>query len=101
MECLSKIKPGDTIYTVLRHVSRSGMMRHISLKAIVDGQIIDITWAAAVAMGDTFTRDNHTALKVTGCGMDLGFNVVYNLSHVLFGKKVDGDAGYALNQSWL
>lgn len=25
------LKPGDTVYTILRHVSRSGMTRHISL----------------------------------------------------------------------
>jgi hypothetical protein len=27
---LKILKPGDTVNTILRHVSRSGMMRHIS-----------------------------------------------------------------------
>jgi hypothetical protein len=35
-----------TVYTVLRHVSQSGMSRDISLKTMEDGQLIDITYTA-------------------------------------------------------
>ena len=41
------IKPGDTIYTIVRHVSRSGMYRSISLFAMVGGELRDISLKAA------------------------------------------------------
>jgi hypothetical protein len=77
------IKPGDTVYTVLRHVSRSGMQRSISLLVMHEGSIMDISGTAAGAMGDRFDRDQG-GVKVGGCGMDMGFALVYELSYVLY-----------------
>ena len=108
------IKPGDTVYTILRHVSRSGMQRVISLVVMRDGQPWDISGWAARALGDR-TDKNGEGIVVGGCGMDMGFHIVYNLSYVLFpdGFKVEGmgrngdmsgwdkDGGYALKQRWL
>lgn len=76
------LKPGDTVFTILRHVSRSGMMRHISLVANVEGETMDITYWAAKAMGDKLADDG--GIKVGGCGMDMGFSLVYSLGRTLY-----------------
>lgn len=77
------IKPGDTIYTVLRHVSRSGMQREIDLRKVgEDGEIMWLSGMAARAMGDRLGKRD--GIVVGGCGMDMGFHLVYNLSRVLF-----------------
>jgi hypothetical protein len=117
------VKPGDTIYTVLRHVSSSGMSRNIDLYqlTIEEGKIRKywLTGLAARALGMRLAKNDH-GIVVSGCGMDMGFHVVYSLSHVLFPKgfvpdragwtigrngepadKIDPDGGYALSHEWL
>ena len=104
------LKPGDTINCILRHVSRSGMSRSISL---LRGDQ-DITYYAGLVTGNRIDQKNG-GIKISGCGMDMGFALVYNLSYCLFpeGFKVEGtgrngdksgwdkDGGYALKQRWL
>jgi hypothetical protein len=111
---LEMVKPGDTIYTVLRHVSRSGMQRSISLFTNGEEGPFDITYFAARVLGGRVDQKNG-GIKVGGCGMDMGFHIVYNLSYCLFpeGFKVEGigrngdtsgwdtDGGYALKHRWL
>jgi len=119
------LKPGDTVHTILRHVSRSGMARSISAIVMEKGEPLDISWLLARAGLGTFDRKND-GVKVGGCGMDMGFHLVYNLSWTLWpnghrcaGKrcqsndhsnpphpKRDGrmkhrDGGYALSHRWL
>lgn len=78
------LKPGDTVHTVLRHESRSGMLRVVDLKHVGDdGSIEHIGCSAALAMGDTWDSQRE-GIKVTGCGMDMGFALVYNLGAVLW-----------------
>lgn len=90
IETLRKLlSPGDKVYTILRHVSRSGMQRRISLIfAHAQGEIEDITWEAARALGDPVKQGSRYVqdggMVVNGCGMDMGFHVVYQLSGVLF-----------------
>lgn len=76
------LKPGDTVYTILRHVSRSGMSRSISVVMMGENGPNDVSWAVARAGLGTFDRKND-GVKVSGCGMDMGFHLVYNLSWVL------------------
>lgn len=76
------LKPGDTIYTVLRHVSKSGMSRDIDLyKMTADGPEY-LSGYAAVALGERRAPDQ--GIRVGGCGMDMGFHLVYNLSRTLW-----------------
>lgn len=79
------LSPGDTVHTILRHVSRSGMMRHISLVIVDprDGALFDITWLAAKALQEPVDRSSG-GIKVGGCGMDMGYHLVYHLSYTLF-----------------
>lgn len=79
------IKPGDTVYTILRHVSRSGMSRRIDvilLRRHNEPRII--THAVAAACKYSYPRGRGEGLKADGCGTDMGFEVVYNLGRHLF-----------------
>ena len=94
------VKEGDKVYTILRHVSASGMSRNISLVVAREGEIIDITYYAAHALGDKVSESKgHRVIKVNGAGMDMGFHLVYNLSSVLFTGQ--NRAGYVLKQGWI
>lgn len=108
------LKPGDKVYTLLRSVSASGMTRRISVLAAVmeeqtgaDGKcrrvptIRDLSFMVATALGYS-QHDETGAVVVGGCGMDMGFHVVYSLGSRLWPegtKKPNG--GYALRHEWL
>jgi hypothetical protein len=91
-----------TVYTILRHVSSSGMSRDISLKTLDhDGTLRDITYLACIAMGDKPKDKNGSrVVRVNGCGMDMGFHVVYNLSYSLYRDVGLDRAGYVLHHEW-
>ena len=113
----SILKPGSDVYTTVRSVAKSGMSRAMTLHVVLDGKIHGITYSAAVVLGDPLQKDG--SLRVNGCGMDMGFHIVYCLSRRLFpdgfipaeaGKsgrnrasatELDEDGGYALTQRWL
>lgn len=86
MESLREwIKPGDTIYTQIKSVSRSGMSRVIQLVQIKNNEPRWIGYTVAKAIGHSYDSKRE-GVKIGGCGMDMGFALVYELSHVLFGK---------------
>jgi hypothetical protein len=119
------IQPGETVYTVLRHVARSGMYRVVDLFVMRGNEPRRITWSACKAAGFKYDR-RHEGAAMGGCGTDMGFEAVYNLSRVLFADgfeccgedrcpsndhtngdrnyspdHVHTDPGYALRQRWL
>lgn len=91
---------GSTVYTILRHVSRSGMQRVIGVVALMtDGENpgVDIrhpNYATSKALGLTVDRERD-GVKISGCGMDMGFDIAYNLSQALYGD------GNVLRHQWL
>ena len=105
IERLRKLFAGNEkplIYTVMRHVSSSGMTRDISLFYHSSAGLTNITYSAAIALGWPLSEKNgHRAIRVSGCGMDMGFHLVYTLSRVLYRDTLEGDAGYKLQQAWL
>lgn len=92
------LKRGDTIYTVLRGVSSSGMSRRIDVYVIRDNQPMFLSGWAADVLGWSQDR-KRGGIRVSGCGMDMGFHLVYELSSILFHGQ--DQAGYALQQRWL
>ena len=96
------VSEGSTVYTVLRSVSSSGMSRTLSLKVAKDGKILDLTYYAGIVLDWPIVEVNGSrALRVGGCGMDMGFHTVYTLSRVLFREEGSTtDAGYSLNHNW-
>lgn len=99
-QVLALLGDNRTVYTILRRVSASGMTRAISLKVIKDGELYDVTYAVSQALGEKCAIvDGHNVIKVQGVGMDMGFNLVYNLASVLFAGQER--AGYELKQHWI
>ena len=119
---LSFLKPGDVIYTEILSVSRSRMTRHIKPIFIKDNEPLWIGYNVAVLLDEKL--DNNGGVVVSGCGMDMGFDLVYRLGYCLFPKgfscvgdhcpsndHVNGDedrtphlhrdGGYAIRQRWL
>lgn len=84
------VKPGDTIFTVLRSVSRSGMSREIGVLVPTDDgkDFFHPNYAVATLTGSK-TNKSGDGVKVSGCGMDMGFHLVYSLSYALFPKGFD------------
>lgn len=112
MEWLSKhIKHKTTIYTMLLHVSSSGMTRHIAPLIVVDGKIVNISYWIADALG--YRRNKRgDGLVIGGCGMDMGYSLVYNICSLFpfyYYKQEnkggtpsdDGTNCYGLNHVWL
>lgn len=116
------LKPGDLVYTKVVRVAESGMSKTMDVYIARNNRIIDITGAVAVTTGHTLTKDEH--VRVSGCGMNAGFGLVYDLSSVLWpngfecigdncpsNDHLNGDrnyaphihscGGYALKQSWM
>lgn len=113
------IKPGTTVYTLLKHHSVSSMSTYLDLYIIKKNEPLRITWSAAKVLGYTYDR-KYDGLKIEGYGMDMGFAVVYDLGRVLFPKgfipakaghnrgrngtpaeERDPDGGYALTHKWI
>jgi len=124
------LKPGATVYTILKHRSRSGMMRVIDVVVQRRGGPESISGYAAEALD--WRLDKRGEVRVEGCGMDMGWHLVYVLASTLYpdgftcigegrgarrGKScpasdhVNGDrdytphlhrnGGYALRHQWL
>lgn len=111
--------PGTTIYCVAKHVSRSGMLRTIDFYVGKGCNMQSIAGYISVAL-DMRGDWKRGGLKVSGCGMDMGFHVVHNLSYTLHGMVAKGDGvkaqktgtpfkarrghfrpGYSLGYAWL
>jgi hypothetical protein len=117
------LKPGDVLYTTVSHVSRSGMSRVIDVHQIVDNQPRCLSFWVAKATEHTIDKRNG-GVRIGGCGMDMGFALVYQVSQALFptgfecigegcpsNDHVNGDrdysphhhhsGGYAIRQRWM
>ena len=90
-------KNNHEVYTELLHVSKSGMIRSIK---VYTKDMTDIT--DMVAEIDDYTFHKTGGLKVNGCGMDMGFSVVYNLSVKLYCESgYVHDLAYKLKHKWI
>ena len=83
---------GTVVYTLVRHVSKSGLSREIDLYVIRDNKPVLLTYSAAALLG---LPVGHRGVKVQGAGMDMGFHLVESLSRVLYRES------YALSHEWL
>ena len=94
-------KADHRVKCVLRHVSRSGMSRRIDFYAVVDGDLVYLTQSIAWVLDMSMKTDSQ-GLTVGGCGMDMGFHVVNNLSMALYcPEKYEHDAAYTLKSEWI
>lgn len=121
-------QPGDTAHTQLLHVSRSGMSRRIAVIATETdartGQTVPVDVSATVAAALGWKLHNKGGIVAGGCGMDMGFEIVYSMSRAMFpagfeciGERCPSndhsngdrdhtphhhrDGGYAIRHRWL
>lgn len=83
-----RIKPGKRVYTMVTHVTRSGMTRLVRLFIVEKGKIEDITGWVAQAIGARRAKGAEWDIVVGGCGFDAGFHVVGSLQRALFPNGV-------------
>jgi hypothetical protein len=95
------LSPGNRVYTVLRHVSASGMSRNIDVYVFRDNRPVYLTGAVANLLDAKRAKDN--SIQISGCGTDMGFEIVYRLSRALYpnGSDAEKDGGYVLKHEWL
>ena len=83
---LDLLKPGMTVYTIL------------------DGDTpYYLAYHAAKVLGYAL-KNRSDSIRITGCGMDMGFALVYELSPALFARDENdphNSGGCALKQRWL
>jgi hypothetical protein len=118
------LPPGATIHTILRHVSASGMTRDIEPMLLTRDHGRYIGWHVGRILDLRNARTQDNSVRISGCGMDMGFHLVYELGRALYpdGYTCPGptchsndhtngdrdrtphhhrDGGYALRQEWL
>ena len=89
------LQPGDTLFTILDHVSSSGMSRNIRFVILTchDGKPVQLhsNYAAEKILGYRRAKRGD-GVVVGGCGMDMGFHCVYSISRSMFpdGFGVEG-----------
>lgn len=91
--------PGTDVYLVLEHVSSSGMTRWIKAYVIENDHPDKpvVRWLSGYIhnLHGTKRHKTYDGNRLDGCGMDMGFSLVCDLSSELHGD------GYALNHRWL
>ncbi len=88
---LQQLLEGKKIYLTLMSVSSTGMSRKFKCLAVVNGEIVDIGYDVAHALGYRYDDDHNVIIK--GCNMDMAFALTYALSMKLY------DDGYKLKHS--
>ena len=86
MKLKELIKKNDTIYYFVVKVSPSGMSRHIRFFKIENNQIEHLTYNICKELNYKY-KNITNGLYVSGCGMDMGFHIISNLSYYLFKKE--------------
>ena len=93
-----------TIYTILRHCSRSGMSRSISVYVLTKDRFVKLDYLIS-NVTDMKLDKNNGGVKIGGCGMDMGFSLVndmfYSLSDVLGDDYKHGRWQSIWDHSWL
>lgn len=101
--CAITYPDGETVKYPIEQVKLYRKVKRPALRSI--------GYLAAKAMGDRHDSDR-SGIAASGCGMDMGFNLVYNLGATLWPKgtpkphgkrngEPDRSGGYALKHSWL
>lgn len=95
------------VWAEIKHVSQSGMTRDIAFYIPVyahDGKLSmrNITWIMSKLI-DRRYNDKNGGIRVHGCGMDMAYDCIYNLSCRLYSPdgKYDRDAAYKLKREWM
>lgn len=102
-----------TIYCKVKHISRSGMYRLMDFYVSSKDGIQCINWYIE-KLGTYKRKKNDYSIAVSGCGMDMGFAVVYDIGQTLYpngdektitgrngSKTPETSGGYLLKHEWI
>ena len=78
---LQQLLEGKKLYLML--ISTTGLSSKYKCLAIVNGEIVNIGYDVAKALGYRFDDDHNVTIK--GGNMDMAFALTYNLSMTLYG----------------
>lgn len=82
---LIKLLPkGETVYGIVRSVSASGMSRKIDFYAFENNKPMYLTGYFAELLGYTLPQRGFGGIRVNGCGMDMIFHIVSQVSYKLY-----------------
>ena len=103
---LSILQPGDTVFTILRHLSQKGQESVVDAIVWKDGQPVHIShWISRLLRWPLDDRHDGIRVKKPKRGPkkhDMGAYLVYKLSYALYKKTHPKHlAGYVLTQRWL
>lgn len=90
---LRDLLEGKKLYLTLMSVSSTGMSRKFKCLAVVNGDIVNIGYDVAHALGYRYDDDHNVVIR--GGNMDMAFALTYALSKTLY------DDGYKLKHSTL
>lgn len=90
------LKPGDTVHTILDHVSSSGMSRDIRVVILRDGEALHPNHSVSVVLGLSRAKRGD-GMRVGGYGMDMGFHIVHSLGYALYGAEASEGKGKEAN----
>ena len=103
---LSILLPGDTVFTILRHVSQKGQESVVDAIVWKDGQPVHISHLISKLLRWP-SDDRHQGIRIKKPNRgpkkhDIGDYLVYKLSYALYKKTYPKHlAGYVLTQRWL
>mgnify|MGYP003150795274 CR=1 FL=1 len=92
------LKPKDTVYCILTKLSNSGCYRHINFYKFDNYKNRTIKIWLSFLISNALKlplKEKTNSVGIGGGGMDMGFHIVYELSHLLFND------GYKLYHEWL
>ena len=78
------LQPGSTIWAIERHTSQSGMSHWFDFYTIKNDELLRLTYQICMACYYKDDARHGYALKTSGCGMDMAFQVVYNLGQAMW-----------------
>lgn len=83
IEHLRDLLEGKKLYLTLMSVSSTGMSRKFKCLAVVNGEIVNIGYDVAKALGYRYDDDHNVTIR--GGNMDMAFALTYALSMTLYG----------------
>lgn len=90
---IKKARP--EIIVNFKSVSRSGMLRRVNVYVIKDNKLLYLNYL--ITQFTHYKRDSEGLIKLQGCGMDMGFSLVYNFSSEIFPTGFKSSRRNAIN----
>jgi len=89
----AQVKPGSLLILRVTHVSRSGMLAHVSCELHTKDGLVNLGWHLEHALGYSAASKYSRDVKVGGCGFSRTLHVADHVAHALGFKLNQFDVG--------